>query len=114
MELLSVLFGAVTIVLGVLAIVIAVLAIWGYRAIKEESSGVASEAAKIAALGYIKSEEVQGKLREESRRIISEEMSKMKEGLDLALSQPRQDVPTVATQQESKKVGKRYSGKKDS
>jgi hypothetical protein len=115
MEVFSVLFGAVTIVLGVLAIVIAVLAIWGYRAIKEESSGVASETAKVAALGYIKSEEVQGKLREESRKIIDEEMIKIREGIALALSQPSQDVQTASTQQEStKKVGKRYSGKKDS
>jgi hypothetical protein len=114
MEVLSVLFGAVTIVLGVLAIIIAVLAIWGYHAIKEESSGVASGAAKTAALDYIKSEEVQRKLREESRKIIDEEMIKIREGLALALSQPSQDVQTAATQQEStKKVGKRYSGKRD-
>jgi hypothetical protein len=115
MEVLSVLFGAVTIVLGVLAIVIALLAIWGYRAIKEESSGVASEAARTAALDYIKSAEVQGKLREESRKIIDEEMIKIREGLALALSQPSQDVQTAATQQEStKKVGNAILEEKDS
>jgi hypothetical protein len=41
-------------------------------------------------------------------------MIKIREGLALALSQPSQDVQTAATQQEStKKVGKRYSGKRD-
>ena len=92
-ELMATLFGAATIVLGALAIVIAVLAIWGYHAIKDESASVAGHAAKKAVSEYLASEDVQGKLRDEIRKIIEEEMTKVREGQDLAGSQPPRERP---------------------
>lgn len=112
-ELIGTVFAAVTIILGVLAIVIAVLAIWGYGAIKAEAKEAATSAAKTAAILHIESEDVQARLREESRRIIEEEVKKLQEGLAIAESQPAQATPLVQTREESRRVGRRYSKGKE-
>jgi hypothetical protein len=112
-ELISILFVGITIVLGVLAIVIAVLAIWGYHAIKDESRRIAEDAARDAALAFIKSEDLQNRLREESRKIIDEEMIKVKEGDALAAAQPPQGTPGTPTQEDSQPVAKRYAQDKE-
>src|SRR5579871_5451301 len=108
-ELIGILFAGVTIILGVLAIIIAVLAIWGYAAIKIEAQAAATSTAKKAAVDHIESEALQNRLRDESRKIIEEELKKMQEGLAFAESQPAQGIPSVESPQESQKVGKSYS-----
>jgi hypothetical protein len=92
--------------------VIAVLAIWGYNAIREESRNAARGAATETISEHMRGKEVQDKLRLESRKIIEEEMAKLKEGLDLVGSQrPRKSHSNGPRRVAS--LGKRYSGDKD-
>jgi hypothetical protein len=108
-ELIGVLLAGLTIVLGVLAIVIAGLAIWGYAAIKIEAKEAATSAARAAAVDHIESETVQNRLRQDSRKIIEEELKKLQEGEALAESQPAQGMPLGESLLEPKTVGKPYS-----
>jgi len=111
-ELISTLFAAVTIILGVLAIIIAGLAIWGYAAIKDESQRAATTAAHAAVGSYLQGVEIQNQMRAESRKIIDDEIKKVREGLALGESQP-QSTGEGPAPDDAQSVGERYPDRKE-
>ncbi len=102
--------SVVTIALAILGLAIAIAAIFGYLEIMRAAKKAAIKAASDVALKYIKSPEVLGKLRQESRKIIAKEFEKYKEGIELATSQPPQSAPQGGV--DTEKVGLPYTSRK--
>lgn len=105
-ELVTTLLAGLTISIAVLAIVVAGLAIWGYQAIKAEARTIALEVAQKSAIEHLKGEDAQAKLRSDARTIIDQELAKLREGIEMAASQPRQETSTVEEGQDIERVGK--------
>jgi hypothetical protein len=112
-ELIGVLLTGLAISLGLLGIVIAGLALWGYKAIRDESRAIASRVARQETskrvIEYLRSP-AGSKLVENE---VAKRFEELKEGLAIAeaYSPSESKVSKIESGAESSKVGKPYRGK---
>jgi type IV secretory pathway VirB2 component (pilin) len=109
-ELIAVLLTGLAISLAILGVIIAGLAIWGYRAIREESKAIAIKTVRIEAwkqiIRYLSSEEGAKTVETE----VTKRFDELKEGFDLAqsYSQSESKGSIISGEDQKARVGKPY------
>jgi hypothetical protein len=90
-DVLTVMFGAATVVLAVLAVLIGTIAIWGYHTIRDEAIKASRDRARAEVKKFISSEEIKRQIIAESRPILETEVERYMAGIEFSQSQPAQD-----------------------
>jgi hypothetical protein len=112
-ELIAVLLTGMALSLGILGIVIAGLALWGYKAIRDESRAIASRVSRQETskrvIEYLRSTTGSKLVETEVARRFEE----LKDGLAIAeaYSPSKSNVPKIETGAEGSRVGKPYKGR---
>jgi hypothetical protein len=101
-----------TLIVTAVGVGVGVMAFWGYQKFEQELGNRAGEAARNAALEYIRGPEIQSSLQSEALRIVAAEFEKWKVSQELAAAQPPQTPSRIEPDDQNEKVGKPYRPKR--